>query len=86
MVESLKVPISNEPNRYCARHLARVRANGRPVHAHRFHGNELLCTTADDEVQLSDVRNLLAAGCDAAYLRHWTRELGLDNLLQDCLE
>src|SRR5207249_4387095 len=38
------------------------------------------------EVQLEDVRNLLAAGYDAAYLQHWTRELGLDNLLQECLE
>jgi hypothetical protein len=38
------------------------------------------------EVQLGDVRNLLAAGYDADYLRHWTRELGLDKLLQKCLE
>ncbi len=38
------------------------------------------------EVQLRDVQNLLATGYDAAYLRHWTRELGLDNLLQECLE
>jgi len=38
------------------------------------------------EIQLSDVRNLLATGYDAAYLQHWTRELGLDNLLQGCLE
>src|SRR5882724_5757753 len=38
------------------------------------------------EVQLGDVRNLLATGYDAAYLQHWTRELGLDNLLEDCLE
>ncbi|HTD86521.1 MAG TPA: hypothetical protein VK850_08080, partial [Candidatus Binatia bacterium] len=38
------------------------------------------------EVQLGDVRNLLATGYDAAYLQHWTRELGLDNLLQECLE
>jgi hypothetical protein len=38
------------------------------------------------EIQLGDVRNLLAAGYDAAYLQHWTRELGLDNLLEECLE
>ena len=38
------------------------------------------------EIQLGDVRNLLATGYDAAYLQHWTRELGLDNLLQGCLE
>ena len=38
------------------------------------------------ELQLGDVRNLLATGYDAAYLRRWTRELGLDTLLQECLE
>ena len=37
------------------------------------------------EIQLGDVRNLLAAGYDAAYLRRWTAELGLDSLLQECL-
>ena len=35
------------------------------------------------EVQLNDVRNLLATGYEAAYLRRWTRELRLDNLLND---
>jgi len=40
---------------------------------------------SNSEVQLSDVRNLLATGYDDAYLRHWTRELGLDNLLKECL-
>ncbi|MEY2538972.1 MAG: hypothetical protein QOG67_2712 [Verrucomicrobiota bacterium] len=38
------------------------------------------------EVQLGDVKNLLATGYDAAYLRRWTREPGLDNLLAECLE
>jgi hypothetical protein len=38
------------------------------------------------ELQLNDVRNLLATGYNAVYLRHWTHELGLDNLLQGCLE
>jgi hypothetical protein len=38
------------------------------------------------EIQLQDVRNLLATGYDDAYLRHWTRDLGLDNLLKECLE
>ena|SRR5436190_444857 len=38
------------------------------------------------ELQLSDVKNLLATGYDAAYVQHWTRQLGLDNLLQQCLE
>ena len=37
------------------------------------------------EIQLGDVRNLVATGYDAAYLRRWTRELGLDNLLEECL-
>ena len=38
------------------------------------------------EVQLGDVRNLLGTGYDADYLRRWTRELGLDTLLEQCLE
>jgi hypothetical protein len=38
------------------------------------------------ELQLRDVQNLLATEYDSQYLRHWTRELGLDNLLQRCLE
>jgi hypothetical protein len=38
------------------------------------------------EIQLHDVRNLLATGYDAAYLQHWTRELGLNNLLAECLK
>jgi hypothetical protein len=37
------------------------------------------------EVQLGDVKNLLATGYDAAYLQRWTRELGLDKLLGECL-
>ena len=40
---------------------------------------------SNSDVQLSDVRNLLATGYDDAYLRDWTRELGLDNLLKECL-
>jgi hypothetical protein len=38
------------------------------------------------EIQLGDVKNLLATGYDAAYLQRWTRELGLDNLLKQCLK
>jgi hypothetical protein len=38
------------------------------------------------EIQLRDVRNLLATGYDAEYLERWTRELGLDNLFQECLK
>lgn len=36
-------------------------------------------------LQLGDVRNLVATGYDAAYLEHWTRELGLDSLLREAL-
>ena len=38
------------------------------------------------DIQLGDVRNLLGTGYDAVYLRHWTRELRLDNLLNKCLK
>ncbi|MGD0651678.1 MAG: hypothetical protein ABSA97_11165 [Verrucomicrobiia bacterium] len=37
------------------------------------------------EVQLRDVKNLLATGVDRAYLERWTRALQLDTLLRDCL-
>lgn len=38
------------------------------------------------EIQLGDVKNLLATGYDAAYLQRWTHGLGLDNLLKQCLK
>jgi len=38
------------------------------------------------EVQLGDVRNLLSSGYNAVYLQRWTRELGLDSLLEECQE
>ena len=38
------------------------------------------------EIQLGDVKNLLATGYDAAYLQRWTHELVLDNLLKQCLK
>jgi hypothetical protein len=37
------------------------------------------------ELQLSDVKNLLATGYDADYVQRWTHELGLDKLLEECL-
>ncbi len=37
------------------------------------------------EFQLRDVKNLLVSGYDVAYLEQWTRELGLYDLLQECL-
>lgn len=36
------------------------------------------------EVQMRDVQNLVATGCDAAYIDNWTRELGLSNLWEQC--
>lgn len=36
------------------------------------------------ELQLNDVRNLTAGGCDRAYIERWTRELGLVSLWQEC--
>jgi hypothetical protein len=38
------------------------------------------------EMQLRDVRNLLATGYDKSYLEKWTRELGLYDLWQECLD
>jgi hypothetical protein len=38
------------------------------------------------EVQLRDVKNLLQGGYDPVYLKQWTRELDLDNLLDQCLQ
>jgi hypothetical protein len=32
------------------------------------------------ELQLRDVKNLVATGCDRAYIEHWTTELGLAGL------
>ena len=37
------------------------------------------------EMQLRDVRNLMATGYDAGYLAHWTRKLGLEGLWQEVL-
>jgi len=41
---------------------------------------------SQSELQLRDVKNLLATGYDVAYVQHWTRQLGLNNLLKECLE
>ena len=37
------------------------------------------------ELQLTDVKNLLSTGYDAEYVERWTRELGLNSLLRECL-
>lgn len=37
------------------------------------------------ELQLRDVKNLIASGYDVEYLEHWTRKLELSTLLQECL-
>lgn len=36
------------------------------------------------EIQMRDVQNLVATGCDIDYIDQWTRELGLVNLWQQC--
>jgi hypothetical protein len=36
------------------------------------------------EIQMGDVRNIAATGCDAAYIENWTRDLGLISLWQQC--
>jgi predicted nucleotidyltransferase len=36
------------------------------------------------ELQLRDVKNLLASGYDVEYLQRWSSELGLDELLREC--
>jgi hypothetical protein len=38
------------------------------------------------ELQLRDVKNLLASGYDVEYLDRWIRKLELNSLLQECLE
>ena len=38
------------------------------------------------DFQIRDVRNLLKTGYDADYLKKWTRELLLDELLRECLD
>ena len=38
------------------------------------------------KISILDFRkNLLATGYDSDYLRHWTHELKLDSLLEECL-
>jgi len=37
------------------------------------------------ELQLRDVRNLLATGYDASYVEEWTRKLSLGELWKECL-
>ena len=36
------------------------------------------------ELQLRDVKNLADTGCDRAYIEHWTRDLELNTLWQEC--
>jgi hypothetical protein len=36
------------------------------------------------ELQMRDVRNLVATGCDSAYVENWTQELDLTNLWDQC--
>jgi hypothetical protein len=36
------------------------------------------------ELQMRDVRNLVATGCDAAYVENWTHDLDLISLWEQC--
>jgi hypothetical protein len=38
------------------------------------------------ELQMRDVRNLLSAGCDIEYLRHWAEDLSVKETLESLLE
>jgi hypothetical protein len=40
---------------------------------------------SQSEIQLTDVRNLLASKPDLDYLRTWSSQLGLESMLQECL-
>jgi hypothetical protein len=39
---------------------------------------------SQSELQLRDVRNLLNTGCDTAYINHWTTELVLNTVWEQC--
>lgn len=41
---------------------------------------------SESAFQLRDVRKLLASGADEAYLRRWSAALGVDALLQRCMD
>jgi hypothetical protein len=36
------------------------------------------------EMQLRDVKNLVTTGCDHGYIEHWTNEIGLTGLWEQC--
>ena len=36
------------------------------------------------ELQLRDVKNLVATGCDGEYVDHWAKALGLSGLWREC--
>jgi TPP-dependent indolepyruvate ferredoxin oxidoreductase alpha subunit len=37
------------------------------------------------ELQLRDVKNLAASGCDRSYVESWARRLGLEGLWKECV-
>jgi len=41
---------------------------------------------SESAFQMRDVRNLLASGADEAYLHHWGARLGVEALLQKCMD
>lgn len=47
--------------------------------------SKLYCARdSHSELQRRDVKNLAVTGCDGVYIERWTKELGLDNLWQEC--
>ena len=46
----------------------------------------LWAASTESEVQLRDVRKLLASGVDGAYLGEWSAKLGVDALLRRCTD
>ena len=43
-------------------------------------------SSAESELQLGDVRKLLASSADETYLREWSGKLGVEGLLRKCMD
>jgi hypothetical protein len=69
----------------------RIKANIADFHAWLVSKEDLVLSKlywareSHSELQLGDVRNLLATECDFNYLSHWAEELGVNDLLKECL-
>ena len=46
----------------------------------------MLTGSLASELQLGDVRALLAGGADLGYLRRWAADLGVAGMLEKCLD